>query len=303
MPKEETSSYQPLKPRRILITGSRGFLGRAVYWQARQAFPEAEIVAVGRKPPRHPLDPPGPVGDLTQKDAWLSLGDSFDVIYHIAGTLPIKGHAVLDNIVMADHLYAACSRWRPSFLAYASTISVYPLGEVDTLTEEVAPRPNSPYGIAKLAGEHYCQLARSFCDNVSILRFSSIYGPGKRTDFKTVMDIFIANVLSGQPPTVFGAGERTQDFVFLTDAAQAFIDATRAGASSTFNIGSGVATSMYDLAKTVIEVLGTPSMSPKLIPGQQEDPSVKLSIKRAQDLLGYGPEVSLAEGIQRLLKT
>jgi nucleoside-diphosphate-sugar epimerase len=303
MPKEVNSNGQRREPKRILLTGARGFLGRAVYWQAKKAFPEAEIIAVGRKPPQHPLDPPGPVGDLTQKDTWLSLGEAFDVIYHVAGTLPIRGHAVLNNIVMADCLYDACSRWRPSFLAYASTISVYPLGEVDTLTEEVAPRPNSPYGIAKLAGEHYCQLARSFCDNLAILRLASIYGPGKRSDFKTVMDIFIANVLSGQAPTVFGAGERTQDFVFLTDAAQAFIDATRAGASGTFNIGSGVATSMYDLAKTVIEVLGAPSMSPELIPGQQEDPSVKLSIKRAKDILGYCPEVSLAEGIQRLLET
>ena len=122
---------------------------------------------------------------------------------------------------MADCLYEACKHWKPSFLAYASTISVYPIGEVDYLTEDVEPNPDSPYGIGKLAGEHYCQLSKNYCDRIAVLRLSSIYGPGKRSDFKTVMDIFIANVLSGKPPTVFGSGERTQDFVYLTDAARA----------------------------------------------------------------------------------
>jgi nucleoside-diphosphate-sugar epimerase len=303
MPKAETSGRQPLQPQRILITGARGFLGRAVYAQARKAFPDAEIVAVGRKPPRHPLDPPGPVCDLTQKSAWLSLGNAFDVIYHIAATLPIKGHPVLDNIIMADCLYEACERWRPSFLAYASTISVYPVGEVDTLTEDVAPKPDSSYGIAKLGGEHYCRLAGRFCDHTAVLRFASIYGPGKRPDFNTVMDIFIAKVSSNQPPTVFGTGARTQDFVYVTDAARAFIDATAACASGVFNIGSGVATSMYDLATTIIEVFDIASMSPQLISGRQEDTSVKLSIERAKAILGYCPQVSLKEGIQRLLKS
>jgi UDP-glucose 4-epimerase len=299
----QDNHLQPLKPKRILLTGARGFLGRTLYAQAQGAFPEAEIVAAGKRPPQHPFDPPGPVCDLTKKRSWLSLGDSFEVIYHLAGTLPKKGRSVLSNITMADCLYEACKHWNPSFLAYASTISVYPLGEVDCLTEDVEPRPNSPYGLAKLAGEHYCNLAKNYCGKIAVLRLSSIYGPGKRRDFRTVLDIFIENVLSGRPPTVFGSGKRTQDFVYLTDAARAFIAATKAKSSGVFNIGSGVSTSMYELAEIIIDELGTSSMLPQIHPEAQEDPPVRLDITRAKEILHYYPEVSLREGIKRLLES
>ena len=302
MPKEKNKEPRPIQPKRILITGARGFLGRALYAEVKSAFPEASLVAVGRKPPRHPLDPPGPVCDLTKKRSWLSLGESFDTIYHLAGTLPIKGRSVLSNIAMADCLYEACKHWKPSFLAYASTISVYPLGKVDNLKEDVEPDPNSPYGIAKLAGEYYCKLARNYCDRISILRLSSVYGPGKRRDFKTVLDIFFDNVLSGKPPTVFGLGKRTQDFVYVTDAARAFIAATKSNSSGVFNIGSGVCTSMYELAEIIIETLSTSAILPQLDANTQEDSSVKLDITRAKDILNYNPEISLREGIKYLLE-
>lgn len=291
-----------MQPKHILITGARGFLGRALYAQVKREFPNAEIVAVGRKPQLHPFDPPGPICDLTKKHAWLSLGESFDTIYHLAGTLPIKGRSVLNNIIMADYLYEACKQWKPSFLAYASTISVYPIKEVDYLTEDVEPNPDSPYGIAKLAGEYYCKLAKNYCDRISILRLSSIYGPGKRRDFKTVLDIFFDNILSGKPPTIFGSGKRTQDFVYVTDVARAFIGATKSNSSGVFNIGSGECTSMYELVEIIIETLGTPSILPQFDTNSQEDPSVRLDITHAKDILNYNPEISLREGIKCLLK-
>lgn len=299
----EDDQHNQLKPKRILITGARGFLGRTIYWQARSAFPNSEIVAVGRKPPRHPFDPAGPICDLTKKSSWLSLGDSFDIVYHIAGILPNRSNTAISNIVMANYLFEACKHWKPSFLAYASTISVYPIGKIDCLTEAIEPKPTSPYAIAKLAGEHYCQIANNYCDRIALLRLSSVYGPGKKSDFKTVLDIFMDGVLLGKPPTIFGSGERTQDFVYLTDAARAFIAATKAKSSGVFNIGSGVCTSMYELAEIIIDVIGTSSMSPIFDSRLQEGPSVNLDITRAKELLGYNPEVSLKEGIKRLIQS
>src|SRR5262249_36989077 len=148
----------------------------------------------------------------------------------------------------------ACQHWRPSRVVYVSSISVYPMGAAPVLHEDLVPKPNTHYGAAKLAGEHLMALAASTQTAVMSLRASSLYGPGQAAG--TVLPLFIENAAAGRPIQLVAAGARTQDFLHVADAARGIVDAAASQATGVYNLASGVATSMVELARIVTALPG-----------------------------------------------
>lgn len=286
-------------PARVLVTGARGFIGAAVTRELLRRYPGTEVVAVSRRQPDSG-DHPGPALDLTDADAWRELDGPYDWIVHLAAEIPSGGGALDDertyraNLLPCLHLSEGCKRWRSSRLVYVSSISVYPMGAAPTLHESLVPRPTSFYGAAKLAGEHLLAQSAGVGTGVIALRLSSVYGFGQRQ--RTVLPLFVETAAAQRPIQLVAGGGRTQDFLHVSDAARGIVDAAASEATGVYNLASGVATSMVELARVVTAF---PGWSVAIVDrgGVDTGPSVTVDISKAREGWGFRAAVALSDGI------
>ena len=184
-----------------------------------------------------------------------------------------------------------------------------PLGnQVPPLHEEMNPRPVSPYGASKLAGEAYLSaFYNSFGLSSVALRFSNVYGPG--SDAKnSVIAKFIKNIIKSEPIKVFGAGEQTRDFIYVDDLINAILlsmDYNVDGAEL-FQIATGIETTILDLLLKLERALDQHNIKMCEI---HHDVMPKGDVMRnfskidkASDLLYWRPEISMEDGLLRTVK-
>ncbi len=187
---------------------------------------------------------------------------------------------------------------------YASSSSVY--GDTDKLpeTEDLPTNPLSPYALAKLAGEHYCNIFRQIYGfPTASLRYFNVYGTrlDPESQYATVIPLFIGRVARDLPPVIFGDGEQTRDFTYIEDVVQANIAAAENGAEGVFNIGSGGRVSINYLAESVISLMGK-KLKPRYEPPRAGDPKHTLAdVSRARSF-GYEPRWPLADGLRELIR-
>lgn len=285
---------------RILVTGARGFLGCHLTELLGNHYQTTEISAVSRRS-AGPDCLSGPALDLTNMASWETLGEGFDTIFHLAAHVPRGGGdadplaSLRANLSLAENLLQACLKWRPKTLVFASSISVYPLGAGDVLREGLMPTPSDPYGVSKLVSEQILTIGRTFGVKVTGLRLSSVYGPAMPQG--SVIPAFAQRIQAGEPIVLYGEGERTQDFIYVRDAARAFICAAESPNEGIFNIGSGEATTMRQLAEIMVAQAGhgrveydTENIEPS--------PSVRVDISQAKSDLGFIPEYTLDQGLK-----
>ena len=170
-----------------------------------------------------------------------------DVVFHLAAEPGVRASwggrfetFVRNNVLATQHLLDAVSGSPGTRLVYASSSSVY--GEAETLptSEDVVPKPHSPYGVTKLAGEHICSLYHAnYGVPVVSLRYFSVYGPRQRPDM--AFSRFSRSLIEGAPIEVFGDGRQTRDFTYVTDVVSATRAAAQAegAAGGVYNIGGG----------------------------------------------------------------
>jgi UDP-glucose 4-epimerase len=189
----------------------------------------------------------------------------------------------------------------------ASSASVYGLAETFPTVESHHPYANRTlYGAAKAFNE---SLLRSFNDTYGLdyvaLRYFNVYGP--RMDvfgaYTEVLIRWMDGIAAGKPPTIFGDGTDTMDFVHVEDIARANLLAAASSASDeVFNIGSGTETSLNQLADTLLAVMKS-KLRPEYAPPRKVN-AVKrrlASIEAAKKTLGYHPRVSLEDGLRSLV--
>ncbi|CAA7618727.1 hypothetical protein MTBLM5_280007 [Magnetospirillum sp. LM-5] len=169
------------------------------------------------------------------------------------------------------------------------------MGAAPVLHEDLTPRPNTLYGAAKLAGEHIVAQASVHGAGVIALRLSSLYGPGQNAG--SVLPFFIERARAGQAIEVMAGGARTQDFLHVDDAAEVMVDAAASTATGVYNLGSGNATSMLELARTIA---GLPRWNVAVVDrgGQESAPSVVLDLGKARRDWDHRQRISLAEGLK-----
>ena len=167
--------------------------------------------------------------------------------------------------------------------------------------ERTTPKPLSPYGAAKLAGEGYLGMfARTFGLRTLALRYSNVYGPFQDGSGEAgVVAITCERLLSGRRPEIRGDGLQTRDFVFVEDVADANLRALRSGAVGAINIGTGVASSVRRVVDELVAAAGHLGPIDFVLgpPGEVRDTA--LDTRRAEKLLEWRAPTRLREGLRQ----
>jgi nucleoside-diphosphate-sugar epimerase len=305
---------------RVLITGGAGLIGSHIADALIDAGVSDVVVLEdftrGRRENLATAAASGRVsvieGDLRRVEDVARAIDGVDVVFHQAAIriTQCAEDPRLAKEVLVDgtfNLLEAAVRANVRKVVAASSASVYGLAEIFPTEENHHAYANRTiYGAAKLFNEG---LLRSFNDmyglNYLALRYFNVYGP--RMDvfgaYSEVLIRWMEAIASGQPPTIFGDGSDTMDFVHVRDIARANLLAAGSDATdAVFNIGTGVETSLNQLADQLLAVMGS-TLKPRYAPPRKVNPVARrlASVTAARDRLGFRAEVSLDDGLRSLV--
>jgi UDP-glucose 4-epimerase len=191
-------------------------------------------------------------------------------------------------------------------IVYSASSSAYGANASLPKRERDLPEPLSPYAAGKLAGEHLMQAwSRSYELSTVSLRYFNIFGPRQPADspYSGVIALFARRLLADEPVEIFGDGEQSRDFTFVTNAVLANLLAGASAAAlrgEVANIGSGQRVTLLDLYALIATACGAPHRAPKHAPDRVGDVRHSLAeLSTAKELLGYSPVVDLPAGLQQ----
>jgi len=304
---------------RALITGGAGFIGSHVAELFLDHGYEVEIIDNLSSGKRENVPENATLHEIsvTSLDAAAVVRDgNFDVLVHLAAQMDVR-RSVADplfdastNILGIINLVEAVKEsGRTTRVVFTSTGgAIYGDFNTPPNVENVPKEPDSPYAISKLASEYYlAYYGRLHGIEHESVRFGNVYGPRQDPHGEAgVVAIFCNRILEGKPLTIFGDGEQTRDYVYVGDVANAVwrgatFDLPPAGPvdARSFNIGTGLGTSVVELARLLQDAAGSSVdvvFAPRRAGEQQES---FLTVDKARDVLGWTPEVSLADGLAR----
>jgi len=285
--------------KKILITGASGFVGRHILKELSN-YKNLDITSVAAKGTKidNQLIKKLDITDTQTVKKFLAR-HQFNIIYHLAALIPKDDAAEAEKAILINgigtlNLLQAAAQTKVNKIVYASSASVYnrkmnlPIKETYTL-------PTNLYGLSKLIGEMACELFQGQSESKIIsLRYASIYGYGQNEN--TVLPTFIKQAKTNKDLTIFGQGERSQDFIYIKDIARITTQVGFDDSCGVYNIGSGQETSMKELATKIIKVFGSKS---KIISQGQENDITKfvLDINQAKQDLNYQPAFNLESGL------
>lgn len=193
-----------------------------------------------------------------------------------------------------------------SRLIYAASSSAYGDRPFAAKRESDVHQVLSPYAAAKLAGELYCEaFYHSFGLETVGLRYFNVFGPRQdpASPYSAVIPIFVSAILSGQPPTIFGDGHQSRDFIYVENVVQGNLLAAEAADApgKIFNMGQGRQTSLLQLLNLLSELLGKP-VKPSFEPARSGDVRESMAdISQARSILGFEPKTSLEDGLRQTI--
>ena len=298
---------------RVLVTGAAGFIGSHLceallargdevlgvdsftenYSPARKRANLTDALAAGLEFRRL---------DLTC-DALDPVLRRIDVLYHLAGQPGVRSSwsenfdtYARRNLVATQRLLEAALRAGGTRFVFASSSSVYgnvaerPARECDRLA------PVSPYGLTKVAAEELIGVYRRVHGLSAVsLRYFTVYGPRQRPEMAFAS--FIRAVLSGRPLPVLGDGHQTREFTLVTDAVAATIAAAELGTEPSYNVSGGTTSTLLEAIAQIERLTGRSALISFSPSAQGDAYTTSADLTAARRDLGYGPEVSLHDGL------
>jgi UDP-glucose 4-epimerase len=302
---------------RVVVTGGAGFVGSHLVDQLLEAgvahVDVLDVLERGRAEHLAQALRSGCVslvqGDICDADLVDDLLHGADLVCHQAALRitqcaaePVRAMDVM--LRGTQNVLEAAARSHARVVA-ASSASVYGEPSYLPMDEDHPFNNRTLYGAAKIANE---QMLRAYADMAEVrslaLRPFNVYGPRMDTHgvYTEVMIRWLERLSSGQPPIIFGDGSQTMDFVHVADVARAYVLAL--GSDQTdqvFNVGTGIETSLLDLALLLCEAVGA-DLGPEFAPERKVNPVTRrcADTTRARDHLGFEAHIGLSEGIADL---
>ncbi|MEF8781338.1 MAG: NAD-dependent epimerase/dehydratase family protein, partial [Haloferacaceae archaeon] len=249
-------------------------------------------------------------GDIRDRKTLEQAFEGVDIVFHQAALVsvnesvekPVESH---ETNLDAGLTILELARERDARVVLASRTAIY--GEPDALpVSEADPKtPSSPYGLDKLALDHYARLYHNLYGLETVpLRYFNVYGPRQGSGpYGGVISIFVDQALTGEPITIHGEGTQTRDFVHVSDVVKANLRAATTDAvGRAFNVGTGTETSVLELAEAIRDAADSESdlVHESARPGDVSES--RADIGRIREELDFEPEVSLEEGLRELVE-
>lgn len=244
-------------------------------------------------------------GDILKTDLKNLLSD-VEYIFHEAAQAGVRAswgrsfEIYTQNNILATQRLLESAKELPKLkkFVYASSSSVYGDTDILPMREDGILKPVSPYGVSKLAGEHLCYLYfKNFGIPTVSLRYFTVYGPRQRPDM--AFNKFISAILQNKEIQIYGLGNQSRDFTFITDIVEATINAANIDVNGeVFNIGGASRLPLNEVINLIEEILCKPV---KITYNHSQYGDVLhtwADISKAQKMLDYKPKVSLKEGLK-----
>jgi len=299
---------------RYLVTGAAGFIGAAL---ASRLIKEGnQVVTIDNLSTGNISNIPDGVkfieGDCGNQDVYSNIpNDPYDAIFHIAGQssgeisfddpiYDIRTNAESTLLLLKFALKNKCKRF-----IFASTMSVYGIKPERPVKEDEDCHPESFYGIAKLASEHYLRVYEQFGIDTTSLRLFNVYGPGQNMDNlrQGMVSIFLAQMLKDKRIHVKGSADRFRDFIHVDDVVESFLRCLSCdkSKSETINIANGKATKV----KEIIDLLASSQKDEIEIKYKGGTPGdihgIFADITLMNEILGTWDRVDLKDGIKKMI--
>ena len=286
---------------RALVTGGAGFIGSNLVDALVGRGDEVVVVDDFSFGKRQHLNT---AAELREHDIRRPFAIDADVVFHLAAQADVQtsmkkpGFDAEVNVVGTVNVLDAAQKCGAQVIFTSSGGTVY--GERETPAAEDAPlTPGSAYGTSKLAGETYLAAWNRIYEMQNVvLRLGNVFGPRQDSSLEGgVVSVFLEQMTSGRPTTIFGDGEQARDFVYVGDVVAALLRVAGTP-GATYNVGTGTATTINEIHRGCAAVAGVPN-EPRYEAARSGDlRSSVLDVRAIERALGWQPQVSLADGLR-----
>jgi UDP-glucose 4-epimerase len=298
---------------RVLVTGGGGFIGSNLVLALVERGDEVRVLdnfSTGSRANLTDLDVEIIEGELRSYERVHNAVRGTEVVYHL-GALGSVPRSVQDpltssavNVEGTLNVLLAARDEGVRRVVFSSSSSVYGSTGALPRTEEMAPDPISPYGVAKLAAERYCisfsRVYESF--ETVVLRYFNVFGPRQspHSQYAAVVPLFMTAIAQGNTITIYGDGEQSRDFTYVTNVVDATVRAADADDANgrIFNVAAGQPANVNELAESIGRILGKPVETVFAPPRPGDVRDSWADVTAARDALGYELSVPLEEGLR-----
>jgi UDP-glucose 4-epimerase len=300
-----------LNSKKVLVTGGAGFIGYHLTKKLSSLTPNLTIyddLSSGKM--ENVKDVPNAKfvkGDILDTKTLFSQ-EKADLIYHLAAQVVVPysmENPLIDFETNAKGTLCVLEKARKddSKVVFASSAAVYGNPTVFPTTEEYGFHPFSCYGLSKVVGEEYCQMYQSqYGLDISITRFANVYGPrchGVIHDFIEKLE------KNPKKLEIIGTGLQSRDFVHISDIVEALVKvgASRKANGEVYNLGSGNCTSIIDLAKMIIAIMGLKKtvITTTNVSWHGDVTKIWFNNNKAKKELKWNPKITLEDSIREII--
>jgi nucleoside-diphosphate-sugar epimerase len=298
-----------------LVTGGAGFIGSHIASALAASGAQLRIIDDLSTGYRENLDEIKAdfdfvQGSLADETALRKALEDVELVFHEAA-IPSVPRSVenprqthVASVESTFSLLLAARDKKVRRVVYAASSSAY--GDQPTLpkVESMLPQPLSPYAVAKLVGEHYCQVfTRVYGLETVSLRYFNVFGPRQdpSSQYSGVISRFISALLRAERPVIYGDGEQSRDFTYIDNVVEANLKASESTTAigQVINIANGERISLNHLLDELKNLTGKTEVVADYQEARAGDVKHSLAdISRARDLLGFQPRVDLRAGLQ-----